>query len=347
MDKVLIKESTLTAIGDAVRAKTGVSGMLSVEAMAEALGGIKSSGKYLFSKKETESSDILGYAVSDDLEKYPDGGTQDGYYWECVGGKPGPKIVSWADGTDEEIVAMVEAADRGEINLADYWSVGDERSVDVSAISWTSSSNVTTTFNAQTVKLVLMHEGEYELNATTPSGRSTCSFIVGMKDTMQPANVWNLSGNSAGSWEGSQVRDWCNNAFYNALPSVFKTIFKQFKTKTASEYNATTLTTSIDYFAFPALKEITGTGMSIGSLTSDASMANSVESNALFQFEYYKTGSNWVKESSGTSQSWWTRSPAKNPQAVVCCIGMFDATTPYSTGMSASQIAGYSPFGCI
>lgn len=84
MEKVLIKEETLTAIGDAVRAKTGTSDLMSLDDMTEALGNIKSSGKYFFSKKASESGDILGYAVSDDLAKYPDGGWQDGYYWEKV-----------------------------------------------------------------------------------------------------------------------------------------------------------------------------------------------------------------------------------------------------------------------
>lgn len=209
MGEVWIKESTLTAIGDAVRAKTGVSGLLSPEKMLEGLSNIKDSGKYLFSKKvmaneytttsgtatktlvtqgeniseveieivvdapalpgaekttgvlynsekgiwefvggtvvtlvntdtdlpsgvtsgavltpntmirltsepniwysaskittssmdasgtcaktmtysakyEAPVSDILGYAVSDDLTKYPDGGWKDGYYWELV-----------------------------------------------------------------------------------------------------------------------------------------------------------------------------------------------------------------------------------------------------------------------
>ena len=37
-------------------------------------------------------------------------------------------IVTWANGTDEEIVAMVEAADQGLINLSDYWAVGWLRS---------------------------------------------------------------------------------------------------------------------------------------------------------------------------------------------------------------------------
>ena len=84
MEKYLIEDTTLTAIGNAVRAKTGTSGMLSVEAMAEALGNIKDSGKYLFSKKETVDGDILGYAVTDNLAKYPDGGWQNGYYWELA-----------------------------------------------------------------------------------------------------------------------------------------------------------------------------------------------------------------------------------------------------------------------
>lgn len=38
-------------------------------------------------------------------------------------------LVSWADGADEDIVAMVAAADAGKINLLDYWNYGDERKV--------------------------------------------------------------------------------------------------------------------------------------------------------------------------------------------------------------------------
>ena len=31
---------------------------------------------------------FIEYVVSDNLNKYPDGGEQGGYYWECIGGKP-------------------------------------------------------------------------------------------------------------------------------------------------------------------------------------------------------------------------------------------------------------------
>lgn len=47
------------------------------------------------------------------------------------------QTVSWADGTDEQIAAMIQAADEGEINLADYWNVGDERTVQLSAMEAT------------------------------------------------------------------------------------------------------------------------------------------------------------------------------------------------------------------
>ena len=80
------------------------------------------------------------------------------------------KIVTWAGGTDEEIVAMVEAADRGEINLSDYWSVCDTRTVQLSGIS---DIGLGESHSAQEVDLVLMHAGRYELNEAVASGHTT------------------------------------------------------------------------------------------------------------------------------------------------------------------------------
>ena len=64
------------------------------------------------------------------------------------------EIVTWAAGTDEQIVRMVAAADRGEINLADYWAVGDERQVTLSAMDATEEASES--HAEQTVTLVLM-----------------------------------------------------------------------------------------------------------------------------------------------------------------------------------------------
>ena len=216
------------------------------------------------------------------------------------------KTVTWAGGTDEEIVAMVEAADQGLIILSDYWAVGDTRTVQLSAMS---ATGVGESQSAQEVDLVLMHAGGYELNEAVASGRTTCSFIVGQKDSLATAGYMNSSNTNSGSWDGSARRAWCNSVYKNALPSTLLPIFKQFKTITAQTYNGSTNQESVDYFALPAAKEVFGgSATSAGDATSHS---NLTEFNALFQFDYYKTASNRVKKlgKTGTADRWWERSP--------------------------------------
>mgnify|MGYP002856740375 CR=1 FL=1 len=42
----------------------------------------------------------------------------------------GPVLCTWADGTDEEVASMIEAAQNGDIDLTDYWAAGDIREYD-------------------------------------------------------------------------------------------------------------------------------------------------------------------------------------------------------------------------
>lgn len=242
------------------------------------------------------------------------------------------KIVTWAGGTDEEIVAMVEAADQGEINLSDYWAVGDTRTVQLSAMS---ATGVGESHAAQQVDLVLMHAGGYDLNAAVASGRTKCSFIVGQKDSLAKAGYMNSSDTSSGSWNGSKRRTWCNSVYKKALPSTLLPIFKQFKTITAQTYDGSTNQTSVDWFALPAEKEVFGS----------RTYSNDTESNALFQFDYYKTTSNRIKMSGKESSPghWWERSPSY--------FGSTDFCRVYNNGTanfgSASKTYGLAPFGCI
>ena len=249
-----------------------------------------------------------------------------------AGYEPPVKIVTWAGGTDAEIVAMVKAADKGEINLSDYWAVGDTRTVQLSAMS---ATGVGESHEAQEVDLVLMHAGGYTLNAAVASGRTKCSFVVGLKDSLAEAGYMNSSDTNNGSGNGSARRTWFNNAFRNAIPSTLRAIFKQFKTVTAQTYNGSTNQTSVDYFALPAEREIF-----------DArNYCNQTEYNALFQFDYYKTASNRVKKlgKTGTASTWWERSPNYNNSTRFCYV--------YSNGYANSNIAsntyGLAPFGCI
>ena len=243
-----------------------------------------------------------------------------------------PSLVTWAGGTDEEIVAMVEAADQGLINLSDYWAVGDTRTVRLSAMS---NTGVGESHAAQQVDLVLMHAGGYDLNAAVASGRTKCSFVVGLKDSLAEAGYMNSSNTNSGSWNGSARRTWCNNVFRNALPSTLLPIFKQFKTITAQTYNGSTNQESIDYFALPAEKEI----------FDSRTHSNETEFNALFQFDYYKTTSNRVKKlgKTGSASAWWERSPNDYNSTTFRAVNS-DGNAGYG---NASDTSGLAPFGCI
>ena len=276
---------------------------------------------------------FIEYVVSNNPNKYPNNGKQGGYYYELYGAPV--KIVTWAGGTDEEIVAMVEAADQGVINLSDYWAVGDVRTVQLSAMS---ATGVGESHAGQDVELVLMHAGGYEL-----ADGSTCNFIVGQKDCLAEKGYMNSSNTNSGSWNGSARRTWCNSVYKNAIPNTLQPIFKQFKTVTAQAYNSSTNQTSVDYFALPAAKEVFGGSAS--SAGGGTGLSNLTEFNALFQFDYYKTSSNRVKKlgKTGSADFWWERSPHCSSSTFFCCVGSND--TAY--GSFSNDINGLAPFGCI
>lgn len=274
---------------------------------------------------------FISYVVNNDPNKYPSNGVHTDGYWYELYGKPPTKIVTWADGTDAEIVAMVNAADNGEINLADYWSVGDERHVTLSAME---ATGVGESHVEQTVTFVLMNAGGKTLVNATPSGRTECSFIVGMKNGLAETGYMRSTNLNTNGWEGLPRRTWCNDVFRNAIPVSLRDIFKQHLNITANG-NSTTTATSTDYFALPAEKEVFGS----------ASYANSTAEASLTQFEYYKTSSNRIKKTgdSGSANDWWERSPRSDVSTGFCLV--YDNGNAGSNGASVACLL--SPFGVI
>jgi len=55
----------------------------------------------------------------------------------------GVRICTWADGSDDDITSMLVAAHNGDINLADYWAVGDTRTITNLNTSTISDSTIT------------------------------------------------------------------------------------------------------------------------------------------------------------------------------------------------------------
>ena len=252
------------------------------------------------------------------------------------------KIVSWANGTDAEIVALVQAADNGDIDLyADAgWRVGDERVVTLSAMqaSGTASNGVSysvgETHVSQTVTLVLMNRG-----GKTLSGGGTCNFVFGLKNMLanngtREGGYMNSTNTNAGGWNSCARRNWCNGAFYDAFPSTLRPILKQFINHTATG-DSTAATDSTDWFALASEVEIFGA----------TTYANATAETGNSQFEYYTTSANRIKNQgdTGSANLWWERSPSSGASNFFCRVA--GGGTAATAG--ASNANGLAPFGCL
>ena len=236
------------------------------------------------------------------------------------------KIVTWADGTDEEIVAMVKAADKGLIDLKDYWNIGDARKV---MLSETESCEWYTSHSRQEAEFVLMNAGGKDLVTATESGRTTCSFVVGLKDCLKEEDKINKEDTNKGGWENSDIREWCNDGFVQSIPQSLQTIFKNFVNATHTDGK---IVETVDLFALPSEAEVYG------------STRYSVQGEGT-QFEFYKNPFNRIKcLGSGEYQAtWWGRSPHSSYSTYFCIVHS-NGGASYT---NASDTYGLAPFGCI
>lgn len=230
--------------------------------------------------------------------------------------------------TDEQFSNTVSDLDSGILKASDLpWAVGDTRTVNLSAMS---ATGVGESHNAETVTFVIQNVG----GVTLTSGKE-CHYVVGLLNSLATTGYMNSSNTNTGSWKSSARRTWCNSVFRNAIPSAIRGCFKQFKCVTATEYNASTTTTTDDYFALPAEKEIF-----------DArTYSNQTEFNALKQFDWYKTSANRIKKrgNSGSAIWWWERSPYCDNSSNFCGVDNGGITNRNV----ASNAFGLAPFGCI
>lgn len=261
--------------------------------------------------------------------------------------------------TDEQLVELVRMADAGLIDLYEDcgWRVGQERTISLSAIDASGtyddiSWSVRESHAAQTATIVLLHRGLLEL--VTPvlnkqgTTRNTCSFVFGLKNSLEELGYMNSSQTNVGSWESCARRAWCNSGFRQALPSYIRSISKQFKCITASAYNSSSNQITNDYFALAAAAEVFkgdpnyGQGGTAGAQTA---WSNLTEFNALTEFEYYETASNRIKTQgdSGSVYNWWGRSPYVGGTTAYT-VTKSDGAPAYT---GASGDTAFSPFGCF
>lgn len=256
------------------------------------------------------------------------------------------KIVTFADGTDEEIAAMIQAHYDNKINIADYWAVGDKRSVNLSAMS---ATYVGESHRAQTVQFAIADFGKDELS-TPINGHTMAAITLTQVNCLMDATSANNSNNGSndtekgymnstntnvGGWKGCARRTWCNDVYYNALPSVFKSMVKEVNKKTSAGNQSSTINTTTDKVFLLSEIEIFGT----------TSYSVSGEGT---QYQYYKNATaNRYKMpkwgSSSSSHIYWQRSPYSGNSSRFCIVDYSGSAYWYS----ASSTGGCAPCLCI
>ena len=257
------------------------------------------------------------------------------------------KIVTFADGTDEEIAKMIQAHYDNKINLSDYWAVGDTRSVSLSAMS---ATGVGESHRAQTVQFVI---GDFEHDdlATPINGHTKAAVTLLQKDCLMDAtsasNVnngsndtekgyMNSTGTNAGGWKNCARRAWCNNVFFASLPSTWQSMVKIVNKKSSTGGGSSSGTEiTADKIFLAAEIEIFG------------SRTYSVDGEGT-QYQYYKNATaNRYKMpkwgSSNVSNFYWERSPDRGSKNRFCFVGSGGSTNIYDAGAAR----GIAPHLCI
>lgn len=237
------------------------------------------------------------------------------------------EIVSWADGTDKQLLAMLEAHYRGELNIYDYWHVGDERKV--SLMRMEAADGVGESHAPQTVSFCLVNAGGKLFDDGT-----ACAFIVEQRDSLMEPGGMNQENSNVGGWEASARRAWCNHTYLEALPPSFRALFRPFQNSTGrggGQNYFQELETTVDTFALPAEKEVYGTGY--------YSVWGEGE-----QWEHYKTVEHRIKRQNGSQELWMFRSPHPMDSRQ---IALASKDGSYAAADRCNGSYGLAPFGCI
>ena len=224
-------------------------------------------------------------------------------------------IPTWADGTIAEIENALRMHYNGALDLTDYWSVGDKRTIHLNAMT---ADGVSEAHHADDYEFVII--GMKHDDLVTPIGNITKAAITLQMDRIlyknTTANTYssyypsvsdeggymNSMHKNAGGWTSCARRTWCNNVFYNAVESGIKSLIKPVVKKTSAGNKSSVINSDNDNVFL--LSEIEIFGSINYSFAGEGS-----------QYSYFTTATNRYKKpvyassSSSVSGYWFERSP--------------------------------------
>lgn len=235
------------------------------------------------------------------------------------------EIVTFENGTDDQIAAMLEAHYNGDIDIADHWSVGDKRKIHLNQVTF-NDGDKNKTWAAQDITIVITAIKQHDL-ATPINGKTKAAITCQTRECVDGYISWDMTKDDVTDstkvhWTGIALRTFCNGTFLStAMPSAIQSIIKPVSrtvlatrgcsgTGSNETVNKTTETVTDSIF-LPTYPEI------YGNTAYNGYMSNTTPAGEEgTQWEYYKTSSNRIKygkdegNANSTAQCWWMGSPS-------------------------------------
>lgn len=267
----------LTAIGDAIRYKTGTTELLTLDDMPTAIRSIETGGDAPTVKLTELSVTANGTYTPTD---------SDGFSKVFVNVEGGEDVFNslWENGTWEEISEVLTSYYNGEItDLSPYFRIGDKRDISTSAISAyggnTSGNYKCEARDARTMPWVIIGIKHDDLETPTDAGVTKTAITIIPYYNYEGAVYWNkeynstynsvFTPNTASIWGASQANAWLHNMFLPAIEESCRNLIKPVVKKTArpapSDYTAyDVIHTSVNSVWLLSYYEVSGIEMSAG-----------------------------------------------------------------------------------
>lgn len=270
---------------------------------------------------------------------------------ETVGGNNLPKIVTFADGTDEELKAMLDAHydENIDFDIHDHWNVGDKRTITINQIRNTSGNTV---INAsQEITVVLVNAGGLMINDEARTGRygaeCECAFVWHLENCLAEPFYMALSYDGANRWTtlNNGLYDYTVNCFKQEglAGNGFAKLLKEHRYYTGVGNGSSNVeqTNYPQYIFLPTESQICGT----------SHYSAPKESELYPQWSYYKNQprERVVKKlgNNGNNTNYWLRSPMVTSKKEMCIMGLQGFTAVVSNSGYGGVSHGICPAGCI
>ena len=262
---------------------------------------------------------------------------------------PSTVVTPFSTASWDEIESMIAAYYDGTIaDLSAYWSVGDTKTISLSAMQ-APSPNSSSTWVAQDITITILDFNHTDL-ATPINGHTKSAITLQTREVLSgtgtgTAGTIYVNGDSSNDttftkWSDLYMRTYLNDKVWGAFPSEVKSLIKPSKHYRHTGYNTSGSEEVTDNLFLPSYPEIFGTAS-----FRDYVATSPVEGT---QFEYYTNTTNRIKYSNNngtagsSAQNWWEGSASSNYASyngyTWCRVGT-SGSADWGTGNAAFGLA--------